>query len=293
MSTGGRADVTVIIPTLGRPILHRALDAVAAGTRLPTEVVVVDQGESSEVEAMVHALAARGIPAQWIPSTERGRAAGVNRGIEASTTRFVAITDDDCLAHPEWLESLVQRLEEDPEGIVTGRVDPGDDTVLSAATSRAPITQRKPSLRFDRLSGGNMGMARSIVARIGGLDEDPVLRTAEDAEFAYRALRAGVAVRYAPEVVVTHLGWRDDAAREGQYADYARSHGGFYGKYLRRGDAFIALRAALHWMRATRRWAANTMRGDRERAGAARAYVVGLFAGIRAGWRHSSRPKDR
>jgi GT2 family glycosyltransferase len=278
-------DVTVVIPTLGRPILRRALDALAAGTRLPARVIVVDQGESSEVESMVGALAERGIAAQWLPSAERGRARGVNRGIEASTTRFVAITDDDCLAQPEWVERLACRLEEDPDSIVTGRVDPGDDTVLSAATSSEPVTQRRPSLRFDRLSGGKVGMSRLSVDRIGGLDEDPVLRTAEDAEFAYRALRAGIAVRYAPDVAVTHLGWRDEEAREGQYADYARSHGGFYGKYLRRGDAFIALRAVLHWLRATRRWAANTVRGDRERATAARAYVTGLYAGIRAGWR--------
>jgi GT2 family glycosyltransferase len=294
MSTGaaGRPDVTVVIPTLGRPILQRTLDAIAAGTRQPAEVIVVDQGQSPDIGAMVRGLVARGVAARWIPSTQRGRARGVNRGIEASTTRFVAITDDDCLVHPDWLERLAAKLEEDPGSIVTGRVEAGDATVLSAVTSRMPVVQRRPSPRFDRLSGGNMGLARSVVTRIGGLDEDPTVRTAEDAEYAYRALRAGVAIRYAPDVTVTHLGWRDDNARGEQYADYARSHGGFYGKYLRRGDAFIALRALLHWARATRRWAASALRGDRERARAARAYVVGLFAGIKAGWIQAGRTRD-
>jgi len=92
----------------------------------------------------------------------------------------------------------------------------------------------------------------------------------------------------APEAAVTHLGWRDDSARSDQYADYARSHGGFYGKYLRRGDAFIAARAVVHWMRAFRRWTVGALSGDRERARFARAYVLGLPSGIRAGWRSAA-----
>lgn len=283
--TSVRSDVTVVIPTLGRPILRRALEAIANGTRQPAEVVVVDQGSSREVEAMLREFEQRGLTTRWLPSAERGRARGVNRGIEAATTTFVAITDDDCLVHADWLEELEARLAEDPQCIVTGRVEAGDDTVLSSVTSATPIVQRRPSLRFDRLSGGNMALARSTLARIGYLDEDPCVRTAEDAEYAYRALRAGVPIRYAPEIAVTHLGWRDDAARERQYDDYARSHGGFYGKYLRRGDGFIAFRAILHWSRALRRWLAGTLRGDRERARGARAYVLGLAPGIMAGWR--------
>ena len=287
MTTGERttADVTIVIPTLGRPILKRALDAIRGGTMLPAEVIVVDQGSSPVIEQLLRDASAGGLATRWIPSTQRGRARGVNRGIEAATTRFVAVTDDDCLVHPDWLEQIVTRLGEDPDSIVTGRVEAGDETVLPSVTTSTYRVQRRPSVRFDQLSGGNMALARAIVERIGGLDEDPCLRTAEDAEFAYRALRSGVIVRYAPEIAVTHLGWRDDAQRTSQYADYARSHGGFYGKYLRRGDWFIAVRATLHWFRALRRWGFGLVKGDAERVRFARSYALGLFAGIRAGWR--------
>jgi GT2 family glycosyltransferase len=281
-------DLSVVIPTLGRPILARALDALAAGTRLPAEVIVVDQGRSPLVETMLREFHDRGLSARRLQSHERGRARGVNRGIEAAATPFIAITDDDCLVHPDWIERLEMRLAQHPESIITGRVEAGDETVLSAVTSAVPIVQRRPSLRFDRLSGGNMALAKEIVHRIGGLDEDPCLRTAEDAEYAYRALRAGVPIRYAPDVAVTHLGWRDDADRADQYASYARSHGGFYGKYLRRGDLFIAVRAVLHWGRALRRWTVATLTRDRERASGTRAYVVGLVPGMMAGWRSAT-----
>jgi GT2 family glycosyltransferase len=130
-----------------------------------------------------------------------------------------------------------------------------------------------------------MAVAKAVVDRLGGLDEDRCVRTAEDGEFAYRALRAGIPIVFAPEVVVTHIGWRDEQQRSRQYESYALSQGGFYGKYLRRGDLFIALRAGVHLVRALRRWAIGGFRGDHEVARNGRAYVLGLLPGIRAGWR--------
>jgi hypothetical protein len=50
-------------------------------------------------------------------------------------------------------------------------------------------------------------------------------------------------VHYAPEIAVRHYARRGENLRLVQYQDYARSHGGFYGKYLRKGDWYIALRA--------------------------------------------------
>ena len=81
-------------------------------------------------------------------SCERGRAAAVNRGIEKAETRFIAVTDDDCLVAPDWARSLVRHLRRDPGWIVTGRVDPaGDEAVLAVTTSDRPAVHRRPRLR--------------------------------------------------------------------------------------------------------------------------------------------------
>jgi GT2 family glycosyltransferase len=110
--------------------------------------------------------------------------------------------------------------------------------------------------------------------------------TAEDADWAYRALRAGVPIIYVPEAVVKHFGWRDESKRMVMYKDYARSHGGFYGKHLRKGDWFIALRAVIHHLRALRRWMRGVVFGDREMVLIGRAYFTGLLPGIIAGLRN-------
>lgn len=281
-------ELTVVIPTLGRDILRRSLAALEAGTAWPGEVIVVDQGRSPAVRDLTEEAQGRGLRVRWAPSHERGRAVGVNRGIALVSTQFVAVTDDDCLADPRWVEALAARLRRHPGAIITGRVD-GEEGVAMTVTAEKEHIQRRPSLRFDRLSGGNMAAATDLVTRLGGLDEDRCLSTAEDGEFAYRALRARVPIVYAPEAAVCHLDWRGKAERIRQYEGYARSQGGFYGKYLRRGDAFIALRASAHFLRSLRRWVLGSVRGQTEAALIGRAYALGLAPGIIAGWRTAGR----
>lgn len=282
-------ELTVVIPTLGRPILRHCLTALAAGSQ-PAVVIVVNQGRAADMRELTSEFRNAGLAIVCIQSSQTGRSAGLNTGIAEVRTPLLAITDDDCIPESDWVERMTAQLRARARTIVTGRVEAaGDDVILSVVTAKESHLQRHPRLLFDRLSGGNMGMETALARELGAFDEDPCLGTAEDAEYAYRALRAGVAIAYAPDVVVHHLAWRDANERQDQYRSYGLSQGGFYGKYLRRGDAFIALRASLHLLRAARRWAIGLLRRDRDRASFGRAYVVGLLPGIVAGWRSQGR----
>jgi GT2 family glycosyltransferase len=279
-------DLTVVIPTIGRAILDRCLHEIAIGTAWPARIVVVDQSSSLTIASWLARLQALGLAVEHVPSSQRGRAAAVNRGLERVETRFVAVTDDDCLVERDWLATMVARLRDYPDAIITGRVETeGDEPVLVVVNSSTPAIQWRPRLKCDSMCGGNMGVSLATIRRIGLFDEDPCLRTAEDGEYAYRALCAGIAIVYAPDVAVRHFGWRDLAARTTQYRDYARSHAGFFGKYLRRGDWFIALRIITHFVRALRRWLRGALKADRDLALNGRAYVIELLPGLIAGWR--------
>jgi len=285
--------ISVVIPTLGRAMLADCLAALHAGTAWPACVIVVDQGGGATAERELALLAEHGIGIAYVRSNQRGRAAGVNRGLERVSTALVAITDDDCLVAPEWLAALVARLRHDENQVVTGPVDPtgGDEPVISVRRSRAAAVQRRPRLTHDLLAGGNMGTSHAVLTRVGLLDEDPRLAAAEDREWAYRALRAGVPLVYAPEVVVQHAGWRDASQRAAQYASYARSHGAFYGKYLRRGDWYIAARAAVDLARSAAKYTRGLVTRDAEDRVVGRAFLLGLLPGVVAGMRAvSSKP---
>jgi len=174
--------------------------------------------------------------------------------------------------------------------VITGRVEAAGEDVAMVVTSQIPSEQNRPRVKFDSMSGGNMGASLDTFRKVGLFEEDPVMATAEDAEWAYRALRKGITICYEPQVVVTHFGWRPVEKRIEQYRYYALSHGGFYGKYLRRSDAFILLRAVAHYVRALRRWILGRRKGNLDQALIGKAYCLNLLPGILAGMRSKQQP---
>ncbi len=281
------ADVSIVIPTLGRPILETCLSHIVAGSAWPGALIVVDQGRNPQVEGWLNLLNDAGLVTRYIPSTQRGRAAGINRGIEAATTRFVAITDDDCFVDRQWLKTLVAHLERSPEAICTGRVDAAGDKELEfcLVTSQVPRVYRRPLIRAHPLIGGNMGISLENARRIGPFDEHPSIHAAEDSDWGHRALRLGIPIFYVPEIVVQHYGWRDQGQRAERYRDYARSQGGFYGKYLLRGDGVIIAQAGRDLLRAPVRWVRGMIRHDQDMVDRGRAYTLYLLPGMMAGLR--------
>ena len=288
-----RDDISVVIPTVGRLILKKCLESIAAGNELPGKVIIVDQSSNMEIREWLNDLEELGVEPKHIPSTQTGRAAGLNRGLECADTEFVAITDDDCLVAPDWLQNMRTHLKASPTSVVTGRVEAGgDEGVQIVVTSMSPATFYRPRIKFDTMSGGNLGVSLAVRNHIGPFDEDRVVRCAEDAEWAYRTLRSGVAIQYAPDVVIYHCGWRNSREREYQYRDYALSHGGFYGKYLRRGDWFIALRALVLYLRELRRFVRGAVRRNEEDRRMAWACLRWLGPGILTGLRSRTVPRN-
>ena len=285
-------DISIVIPTLGRPILEQSLYWILAGSAWPGCLIIVEQGSNPDVVDWLKRVQELGITVKHIRSSQRGRSAGINRGLEQVDTRFVAITDDDCFAGEDWLKTLADRLRRSPNAVVTGRVEAAGEEMIVVVTSTTPSIQSRPRLKFDSMSGGNMGTSLAVFRKVGLFQEDPVMSTAEDAEWAYRALRKGISLHYEPDVVVAHFGWRDERKRVEQYQQYALSHGGFYGKYLRQGDLFILARAAGHFMRALRRWIMGRVKGDAELVLLGKAYCLNLLPGVLAGIRSDIQPGE-
>ena len=283
-------DISIIIPTLGRDILEQSLFWILAGSAWPGCLIIVEQGSNPSVAEWLKRVQEIGIHVKHVSSDQRGRSAGINRGLEQVGTRFVAITDDDCFVGDEWLMVMASKLRLSPEAVITGRVDAAGEDMVVVVTSTTPSVQTQPRLKFDSMSGGNMGAPLSVFKKAGLFEEDPVMSTAEDAEWAYRALRNGITIHYEPEAVVAHFGWRNENKRTEQYRHYALSHGGFYGKYLRQGDLFILARAVSHFFRALRRWLRGKLKGDTELALLGRSYCLNLLPGIFAGIQSNMQP---
>jgi GT2 family glycosyltransferase len=286
------ADLSVVIPTLGRPILETCLSHLVDGSRWPAAVIVVDQGRVAAVAEMVAGLEQIGLGAEYVPSMQRGRSAGLNRGLERVRTRFVAITDDDCFVAADWLERMAGCLRSEPDAIVTGRVElaGNEEAPFSVVSSLDAKRYTRPGLKVHPFIGGNAGMAMATVGKIGAFDEDPCLASAEDSDYGHRALRLGVPIVYRPEVLLHHYHWRDQGERATRYAEYARSQGGFYGTHLRHGDPLVALQAARALVRSPLRWLRGILKRDPELIENGRASTANLLPGILAGLRRRTSP---
>ncbi len=277
--------VSVVIPTIGRDLLKGCLDSIAEGSHWPAALIVVDQGSNPAVASWIEQLRSIGLTARHLPSTQTGIAAATNRGLEQVRTPYVAVTHDDCRVAADWLTTMTARLREVGDAILTGRVEPeGDGAISAVKTLPTPVTYTRPLLDGDVLFPPNMGFPMRVPERIGSFDEHPSLRYAgEDNEWAYRALRAGVPIVYDPTVVVRHVAWQPDILPI--YRRYARGQGGFYGRYLRRGDLFIARRAARDLIRGPWLLLRGVVTRNLDLIAMGRGEVTGILPGILAGMR--------
>jgi GT2 family glycosyltransferase len=286
-------EITIVIPTVGRPLLQDCLRSIVAGRVWPAELIVVDQSCSNQVAEWIGGLRAQGLSARHLPSHETGIANATNRGIEQARTRFVAVTHDDCRVDPSWLAKLLARLQDSGEAIITGRVKPiGDGAVPTIITAPDLVVHRRPRLDGDDLFPPNMAFPRSILHRIGYLDQHPSLRMAgEDNDWAYRALRAGVPIVYDPAAVVAHVAWQPRSELPSIYRRYARGQGAFYGKHLRRGDLFIACRVSRDLVRCPWLILRAMLTSNRELLALAYGEITGLVPGLLAGLQNSASPE--
>src|SRR4051812_46528895 len=101
--------VSVVVTVLNdRGAVMELLDALAAQTRLPDEVVVVDGGSS---DGTLELLEARpGVSVLRAPGANIS--AGRNLGIRSAAHSRIACTDAGCRPAPGWLAALADALEE-------------------------------------------------------------------------------------------------------------------------------------------------------------------------------------
>lgn len=204
--------VAVVIATLHRPDdVAGALESIGRLTLPPVEVHVVDPAvrEQTRVEAERRGAGYAGLPGA-------GLGAALNRGIAlAGDVELIAVTGDDCVVDPDWLDRLVAAFARDERiAIVFGTVrsgpcDPEIGFVPGCALDGETLVDSLDEIH--RLSGTTacMGIRRSAWARLGGFDEalggGTRLRSGEDLDLSLRALRAGFSILQAPDVATEHL----------------------------------------------------------------------------------------
>jgi glycosyltransferase involved in cell wall biosynthesis len=212
--------LAVVVCSRDRPDqLRECLRSVTAQDA--DDILVVDSASTGTATADV----AREAGVRCIRSDIPGLAHARNVAMRATSSEVVAFTDDDCQPEPGWARAVQAAFTPPPAGdavaeppalvgFVVGRVvAAGDGQPVSVVLDAFPRTYGEGDDPSHIGHGANLAVNRDCWDAIGGFDDmlgvGSGLRSGEDTDFLWRALRDGWAGRYEPHAVVGHSQWRD------------------------------------------------------------------------------------
>ncbi len=216
------------------------LGTLAAQTRRPDEVIVVDGGSTDGTIELISRAAERNSTIRLIKAPGVNIARGRNIGITAAGGDVIVLTDAGCRLEPRWVQRIVAPFEGDPTAdFVAGvyKIDPHDllEAVVGLATMPGALEPVDPST-FNP-SCRSMAFTKRLWERAGGFPE--WLYTAEDTLFDYKVRRMKVNWHFAGNAVVY---WRPRATLAAVYRQ-------FRGYALGNGHIGEGLRDTLYHLR--------------------------------------------
>jgi GT2 family glycosyltransferase len=195
--------VSVIVPCAGWPVTIEACLAslVAQDVDVPVEIVVVVNGPGS-------GEAPRSQPGcTVVHAAVSGPAAARNAGVRASAGDVLAFTDADCVADPGWLAAALRTMRQGGAAhVIAGAITRSGerDGLVSLYDSVTFLRQEAYVKGSGAFVTANLVVHRAVFERVGPFDPRFDLAAFEDWDWALRARRAGIPIRYAPAAVVDH-----------------------------------------------------------------------------------------
>jgi cellulose synthase/poly-beta-1,6-N-acetylglucosamine synthase-like glycosyltransferase/peptidoglycan/xylan/chitin deacetylase (PgdA/CDA1 family) len=117
--------VSFVVPAFNEAVgIERAVRSFAASDYPELEVVVVDDGSTDGTAELVEGLNLSSV--RLLRQTNAGKPAALNRGIEEAQHDVIVMVDADTIFEPETLKRLVQPLQEDSVGAVSGNTKVGN-----------------------------------------------------------------------------------------------------------------------------------------------------------------------
>lgn len=194
--------VSAIVPLYnGALCIGSALDSIAAQTRLPIEIIVVDDGSVDRGMSVVAEWArSTSLLVRCLSQTNAGPGAARNTAIAQAQGNVFAFLDQDDIWHPGKLARQVLQLESDPQL----------DVVLAHMDTRLAAGQTLPDWMRERQLGhqpgwlpGTLVARRRAFERIGLFDDS--FRVGSDFAWFGRMRDAGLHWRMLDDVLLTHI----------------------------------------------------------------------------------------
>ena len=210
----GLPAVTAVMLAWGdEPVLEEAVRSVLASTEVRPDVVLVDNGCTSDAVRKLTDVAGVTV---LRPGENLGFAVGCNRGAAAATGEYVAFINGDAVVHHDALAKLVEGLADDV-GMTTASLRLYDEPdVLNSAGNPVhylglcwagglgePAATYAAGPDVPSGTGAATVLRADRFAALGGFCE-PMFAYCEDTDLSLRCWQRGWRVRLVPEAVVLH-----------------------------------------------------------------------------------------
>ena len=206
LRAGQSPEISIVIATFNRKdSLGRLLESLTKQSlsRARFEIIVVSDGSTDGTVEMVREISSRADNLRILDLKNRGPGAARNAGAREARGPYLAFTDDDCVAAPDWLERLVGVFESAGAIAVQG-------STTTDRLQRTPLTHQVEILSpmLTSMPTCNAAYRRDVFNAVGGFDESFKFAHDEDADLAWRVEEMGRIV-FAPEVHIVHPPRRD------------------------------------------------------------------------------------
>ncbi|MFN3776514.1 glycosyltransferase family 2 protein, partial [Sphingomonas parapaucimobilis] len=239
-------DISLLICTRNRcRSLAATLASVDAAARHPgsgaVELILVDNGSTDATAAVIrHWAIDRPFPVRLLSEPLPGLARARNRALRAARGRIVAMTDDDCVLHPDYFAQAARAFAGQPAPVIIGgRILRGDpaDLLLTVKLEDHPMIAEPGSFPGGFVMGANLAFTADVGRMVGPFDErfgaGAPFRAAEDTDFLLRAQALDLSIRYDPGFVVDHHhGRRREDEAVALLAGYGFGDGALYAKHV-------------------------------------------------------------
>jgi glycosyltransferase involved in cell wall biosynthesis len=194
--------LSVVIPTYNQAgLLRHCLQSMVGQTLSPAtfEIIVVDDGSTDRTREVIEEFRPRVAPLHL--STNRGRSAARNAGVDLARAPVVVFTDSDVAVRPDFLHWHLDTHRAHGPGVLcrgpvvlVHRLD--DDL-----TRPLPSVLGSPAF----LDTANASLEKSALLETGGFDESFPGYGWEDFELGMRLKRSGIRRIFRPEAVAFHI----------------------------------------------------------------------------------------
>ena len=201
--------VSVVIPVFNRAnLIGETLSSIAGQTRVPDEIIVVDDGSSDDILA---ALAPFGNTVRYTRQENKGPAAARNLGLRIASGDAIQFFDSDDLMSPNNIEAKLDALERTGAEVAYGpwaqaELANGQARLRPVVLQQRPLPLEKTALRW-YLQGWvtvfqTCVFKRSLLDRAGPYDE--TLMPTEDSEMLFRILNCSPRLAHTPDALILY-----------------------------------------------------------------------------------------